>query len=392
MSDRILIQNCKLYNKQNSGSVNIEIDGSLITSIGNKNKSKSYNHIIDAQERIVCPGFIDVHIHGAGGVDTLYGTNEALRRMSKTLARLGTTSFLATTLVVPEKGENYLKILADSVEKDLGGATVLGIHLEGPFVNPEMGRGIFPESIYPPSLKALEKIIEMTDGKLKMMTIATELDKNFLITKKIVSIGIIPSLGHTNATYEQTKAAFEVGVHHVTHIYNAMPPLHHREPGPLLAIFESENVTAQIISDGRHVSPEVLRWTYKQLGKDRCVCVTDGMQAIGLPEGRYMYNGREYESKDGSAYYLDGTLIGTSLSLGQLSLKFWQYTKCSFETAINTASLIPARVLHIDNKKGSLEKGKDADIVILDFDYSVWATFVNGKLVYHKQNNNISQN
>ncbi len=384
MSGRILIHNCKLYNKQSSGFVDIDIDGRTIASIGNKNQSNSYHQIIDAQERIVCPGFIDIHIHGAGGVDTLYGTHEALQKMSITLARLGTTSFLATSLVVPEKVKSYLKILSESVGKDLGGATILGIHLEGPFVNPEKGRGLFSESIYPPSLKALKKLIEMTDGKLKMMTLATELDKNFLITKQLINLGIIPSLGHTDATYEQTKAAFEIGVDHVTHLYNAMPPLHHRDPGPLLAIFESKNVTAQIISDGRHVSPEVLRWTYKQLGKERCVCVTDGMQAIGLPEGRYMYNGREYESKDGSAYYLDGTLIGTSLSLGQLALKFWQYTKCSFETAINTASLNPARVLHIDNKKGTLEKGKDADIVILDFDYSVWATFVNGKLLYHK--------
>ncbi|MEJ2050085.1 MAG: amidohydrolase family protein, partial [Calditrichota bacterium] len=211
---------------------------------------------------------------------------------------------------------------------------------------------------------------------------APEAAPDFPLIQRLLDAGVVPALGHTIATYQQTQEYFDQGIAHITHLYNAMSGLHHREPGPLLAILESKTVTAQIICDGRHVNPDMVRWTYQQLGGDRCVCITDGMEAMGLPEGRYSYNGVEYESRNGSAFYLNGTLIGTALPLAQMALNFHRFTSCDLETAINAGTLNPARVLGIEDKKGTLEPGKDADIVIFDEDNTIWATLVEGRLAY----------
>ncbi len=164
-----------------------------------------------------------------------------------------------------------------------------------------------------------------------------------------------------------------------------MPPLHHRIPGPLTAIFEHDKITAQIISDGHHLHPAIVKLIYKTLGAGRCVLITDGMHGIGLPDGRYTYNGKEYESKNGAARYFDGTLIGSTMSLADIVLKFRDFTGCSFEEAINAASKNPAKLLNIYDKKGSLDPGKDADIIIFDNDYSIIATIISGKIAFRKE-------
>ncbi len=161
-----------------------------------------------------------------------------------------------------------------------------------------------------------------------------------------------------------------------------MTGLHHRNATALNAIFENETITAQIISDGHHLHPSTVKLIYKILGPERCICITDGIQAIGLPEGKYFYNGREYESKGGAARYLDGTLIGSAMSLLEIIFKFRQFTGCSFEEAINSASKNPAKLLNLN--KGELKKDMDADIIILNNDNSLFITIVNGKVVYKK--------
>lgn len=275
-------------------------------------------------------------------MDTLTCTPEAVPQMAETLAKFGTTGFLPTIVPVPEKVNEAVEyILKAQKAPRMSGAEILGIHLEGPFINPGNRGGIFPESIESPNRDRLQELIERGQGALCMMTIAPELAGGEALVELVLANEVIPSLGHTCATYEQTQAYFAAGINHVTHLYNAMPSLHHREPGPLLAILESETVTTQLICDGRHVSPAMVRWMYKQLGTQRIVCITDGMQAVGLPEGRYEYNGEPYESKDGSAFYLDGTLIGTVLSLGQLVMKYQEFTGCTLEDAIHAGSCSP---------------------------------------------------
>jgi len=384
MCNTILLKNCQLLTTQPvSAPVDILIEGKTIRKIANGLEYTGVEQI-DAGGRTAVPGFIDVHVQGAGGADILDGTEEALQTISQTLARTGTTCFLGTTVVKPADGNAHLKLGKQFAGQGLKGATMLGFHLEGPFINIKKKGGLSEECIYDSSPEKLDEILDSTGDTLKMMTIAPELPGNLNIIKSLVNNDIIASFAHSDATYEETSEGFEAGISHVTHLFNAMPPLHHRNPGPLTAIFERREITAQIISDGHHVHPRVVRLAKQIMGGDRCICITDGMHGIGLPEGRYIYNGKEYESKNGAARYLDGTLIGSTMSLGTIAVKFMEFTGCTFETAIDTVTTIPAKLLGIDDRKGSLEPGKDADIVLLDDDYSVYATFVEGALVYSR--------
>jgi len=384
LSNYVIIRNCRLYNSADTAKpVDIVINNSVIHSIGQSDAS-SEALIIDAGNRIAVPGFIDVHIQGAGGADILDGTEEALQTISQTLARTGTTGYLGTTVVKHTEGNTHLKFARHYVGKNLNGATLLGFHIEGPFINVKKKGGLAEECIYDSSPEKLDDILAITGDTLKMMTIAPELPGNLNIIKILVKNDIIAAFAHSDATYEETLKGFDAGINHVTHIFNAMPPLHHREPGPLTAIFENTDITAQIISDGHHIHSRIVHLLYQILGNKRCVCITDGMHGIGLPDGKYIYNGKEYESKDGAARYLDGTLIGSTMSLSDIVMKFIEFTGCSFKTAIDTVTATPAKLLGIYDKKGSLEPGKDADIVLLDSDNSVYATFVEGKLVYSK--------
>ncbi len=380
----ILIKNCKLYNKLNDGLFDILIDGKSITMIQKKIETDNSVTVIDAKSKIAIPGFIDVHIQGAGGADILDNTVEALQKMSRTLAATGTTGFLGTTVVKPIENNEHLKLAREFTNKNLGGAIMLGVHLEGPFINIKKKGGLAPDSIYESSSEKLEEILNVTNGSLKMMTIAPELKGNLDVIKELIKNNVVSSFAHSDASYEETKRGFDAGINHVTHIFNAMPPFHHRNPSPLSAIFESKAVTAQIISDGHHLHPSAVKMVYKILGQQRSVCITDGVQGIGLPDGRYTYNGKEYDSVAGAARYLDGTLIGSTTSLGNIAKKFKKFTGCTFEEAINSVSINPAKVLGIDNKKGSLENGKDADIVLADENFSIFMTFVEGKISFQK--------
>ena len=222
----------------------------------------------------------------------------------------------------------------------------MGFHLEGPFINEKKKGGLDPASIYPASPEKLEEILEVTGDTLKMMTIAPELEGNLQIISELRKNNIIAAFAHSDANYAETKQGFEAGINHVTHIFNAMRSIHHREPGPIPAIFENENITVQIISDGHHINPAIVKMIYHIIGAERCVCITDGMQGIGLPEGKYIYNGREYISKDGAAKYSDGTLIGSTMSLLEIVFKFKEFTGCSLEEAVNSSTKIRQIVKH----------------------------------------------
>ena len=387
MPKNLLIKNCRILNPSSEAikESDIFLENGIITKIEKVKEVYPFTKVLDAEGRIVTPGFIDLHIQGAGGADVLDGRRESLEVISRTCAKFGTTSFLATTVFRPEGDNHHLEAASEGVGKDLGGANLLGIHLEGPFISVTKKGMILPDCISFPSLEILRKILNHSKGKLRMMTIAPEIKKNLKIIDTLVREGIVASFGHSAASYEETLKGIKAGVSHVTHLFNAMSSFHHRKPGPLLAIFQTKRVTAQIISDGVHLHPEILRFTYDLLGRNRCILITDGMQAMGLPEGNYTYNGVEYESRKGTARYFDGTLVGTCLGLNQLLERFVRFIKCSLAAGIKTVTENPAKVLAIQNKKGKIELGKDADLVILDDDYSIWSTIVGGKIVFHKQ-------
>lgn len=383
MTQTLLVRNCRLLDQPGRDSLHdVLIEGGRVVQIQAIREASTRGEVIDAGGRLAIPGLIDLHIQGAGGCDVLDGTHESLATISKTLARFGTTAFLATTVVKPLKKNAHLKIARDVAGMDLGGATMLGIHLEGPFINAKKRGGIDPASIYGSSPAAVAEVLEATGDKLRMMTVAPELPGNVGVIRESTARGVVASFGHSDATYEETQIGFAAGISHVTHLFNAMPQLHHRTPGPLAAIFEYADATLQIISDGHHLHPGVVRLIYRLAGPRRCVCITDGISGMGLPEGSYTYNGREYTTRDGAARYTDGTLIGSTTTLLEIALKFKEFTGCSLSEAIQTVTLNPARTLGFDMKKGCIAPGFDADIVLLSNELTVSATIVEGKIRY----------
>ena len=377
--DYLLIKNGRLFNFPEKGNIDILIRGKTIARIG-KSKIVGENcQVMDASGRIVAPGFIDVHIQGAGGASVLDADRKALETISRTLARLGTTGFLATTVFKPGAENLPVTVAAENTGQDLGGANLLGIHLEGPFVSPEKKGGILMDSICKPSLNIFRKIADLTGKTLKMMTIAPELKGNLEIIRKLIHSGAVASFGHSSASYEETRQGIAAGISHVTHLFNAMNSIHHRSPGPLPAILENKQVTCQVITDGVHLHPEIVRFTLKLLGDSRFVTISDGVTSTGLPDGTYSYDGVKYRARKGTARRSRETLVGTTLCLNQMLGRLMKFTGCTLATAVKTVTEVPARTLGIEKIKGSLAIGKDADIVILNRDLSVFATIVAGK-------------
>jgi len=380
MNKKIKLSNLYLLdNNDNLQKMEILIEGSKIAAI-DSSIILQYDELIDCNGGIATAGFIDVHIQGAGGFDILDASEEAMITMSKALAKLGTTSFLPTTVAKPDTNNVHIKIANRLVDLKLNGANILGYHLEGPFINPLKKGGLSLSSIYESSEDKLSEILDVCEGNLKMMTIAPEMKGNLKIINSLRENNVIASFAHSAADYIQFFEGFNAGINHVTHLFNAMNPIQHRVPGPIVAIFEKK-VPSQIISDGHHLDGRIINFASKNLGVENCVCITDGVQAMGLPEGNYLFNGREYVSKDGAAKYLDGTLIGSTTPLGKMAKLFRKYTNCKMYEALSTVSSAPAKVLGIDSKKGFLKVGFDADIIIIDKDFNVNFTFVGGKLI-----------
>ena len=331
------------------------------------------------------PGLIDVHVQGAGGFDVLDGSFQALKGIAAACARHGVTGFLATTVYRPGRPNPHLSAAAAFCRRSgrrSGGADALGIHLEGPFLAPEKRGMIQPDCLGPAQESTLTEILRLCGGALAMMTVAPELPGCLALIRRLTAQGVVASFGHSQAGYEQTQEGVKAGIRHATHLFNAMASFHHRAPGPLPALLECPQLTAQLIADGVHVHPAALRLLAALFGPDRLVLITDGMQAMGLPEGRHFYNGLPYESRGGTARYEDGTLIGTALGLNQLVGRFQDFTGLPLAAAVRAASYTPACVLGIQRRTGSLEAGKDADLVLLNPDFSVWKTWKRGRLVF----------
>ena len=334
----------------------------------------------------ITPGLIDLHLHGAGGRDLMEGTADAVQQVSRTLAAHGTTGYLATSVVRRDLPSNrHLEVTAELCGASGDGAEVLGIHLEGPFVNPLRGGLIRTDRIWAPARQDLAQIIALAKNHLKMMTMAPELPGGLELLPQLAGSGAIGSLGHTDATFQQARAGFEKGIRHVTHLYNAMRGLHHREPGALGAVLMDHGVTAQLITDGVHVHPDLLRWTASVLSPDALVLITDALPAAGLPDGVYEYDGRPYISENGSAWSRPAgqppQLFGTTSLMDEMIRRAMRFMGISFHQAIQMASLNPARTLGLEKKIGSLEPGRRADLVLWDNDYRVTETLLHGKTI-----------
>jgi N-acetylglucosamine-6-phosphate deacetylase len=331
---------------------------------------------IAALQHTAIPGFVDVHIHGAGGHDVMEGTEEALAAVARTIARHGTTSFVATTVTaspddicrsvegiaryIPEQHET------DSLpEKIEPRAEVLGVHFEGPFIS-SARRGVHPkEWIQLPSAELLERFLQAAAGNARILTIAPELLGAAPCIDAARKAGLVVAMGHTDATYEQARAAIARGARHAVHVYNAMRPFSHRDSGVIGAVLTSPDVTAELIADGVHVEEAAMRILLQAKGPGCVILVSDGISATGMPDGKYMLGKFEVTVAGGVCRNAEGKLAGSTLTLDR-ALRNIVDMGFSLSEAVRMLTGNPARLLGIEFKKGALRTGADADIVLLD--------------------------
>lgn len=336
------------------------------------------------------PGLIDVHIHGVNGADTMDATKDALDTIVTALPKEGTTSFLATTMTQEGKQiENALLTAGKYIEEQQpsGKAEILGLHLEGPFVNSKRAGAQPIQHIIEPDLALFKEWQNLSNGKIKLVTLAPEQPGGLDMIRYLKANGIIASIGHTDATYNEVNEAIDAGATHVTHLFNQMRGLHHREPGVVGATFLRDELKAELIVDGVHVCPEMVNLAFKQKRSKGLILITDSMRAKCLKNGQYDLGGQEVTVKNGKAVLEDGTLAGSILKLGHALKNIISYTGCSLEDAIEMASVNPAKQLNIYERKGSIAVGKDADIVILDKDMDVYMTLCRGGLSFKREEN-----
>lgn len=394
MSNTLIITGASIYT--DGGFIEegfIIIENNEIKSIGKKDEWKKLQlkdfQVIQFDNSFnVVPGFIDIHIHGAGGSDAMDGTKEALDTISQTLPEEGTTSFLATTMTQSKKAiEQAVENAGQYAEyhRSPGQAEILGIHLEGPFISSEKA-GAQPEKhIILPDLSLFKEWQKLAKNRIKLVTLAAEKDESHQLISYLMEHGIIASIGHSNATYQQTEEAIQSGVSHATHLFNQMSGLHHREPGIVGAVYNKSEMMAELIVDGIHVNREVIRLTYSIKGKEGLILITDAIRAKGLSEGTYDLGGQDVEVKDGKASLSDGTLAGSILTMNQAVKNMLAYTDASLEDVIEMAAANPAKRLNIYDRKGSLAVGKDADIVVLDSGCNVVLTICCGEIAYQSK-------
>ncbi len=373
--NKLLIKNCRLPESDEPKDI-LCIDGA-IAEIGQNIQTNATR--LDARMKFAAPGLLDIHVHGAGGIDFLSMDAASYKTAAYTLASVGTTGFLATVLI-DSRHPQTVAGLAELTGHLVQGARLLGIHAEGPFIN-KAKKGGFPlECIHPADVDLLSDLIEFTQNRISMMTLAPEVIDHSILDL-LRANKIVPAVGHTDVSYKEMKTYLEQGLNHLTHVFNAMNGIHHREPGPILATWEDPTSTIQIISDGYHLSPTIVKMLFQLWGPERCILITDGLNSQGLPDGEYEYIGKSYITENGLAKYHDGTLIGTTYGMLDMVAHFIAFTNCSLSQAINAASLNPAKLLGLQTK-GVLAPGYDADIIIFDSDFDLHYTIIEGSVAY----------
>jgi N-acetylglucosamine-6-phosphate deacetylase len=335
----------------------------------------------------VVPGFIDLHVHGANGSDVMDGTEEAFANISATLAKEGTTSFLATTMTAgADETAAVLMALRDYIENNhTAGARMLGIHLEGPFLSSKKVGAQPLDKILNPQMDLIEDWHELTNELIRLVTLAPELTDSLELIEFLKANNIVASIGHTNATYAETIAAIDAGCSYATHLFNAMRGIHQREPGAVTAALLSDQVTAELILDGHHLHPAIVQLALKVKTMKNLVLVTDSMRAKCLKNGVYDLGGQAVTVKNSMATLADGTLAGSVLTMNGALRNLIKFTGCSLKEALQMVSENPAKKMGIFDRKGSIALHKDADLVVLDDGLNVVATMREGNIIFQKQ-------
>lgn len=338
---------------------------------------------VDYGDKHIVPGFLDIHCHGAFEFDTNDANEEGLRNWTKNIVSEGVTGFLATTItqseeVLTKAVANVAKVMEDGYE----GAEILGIHFEGPYLD-MVYKGAQPEQyIVKPTVEQFERYQAAAKGHIVYLTMATETDEDFALTRYLTEHGVVVSIGHSAATYEQAVMAYAHGARSMTHVYNGMTPFNHRANGLVGAAYRIRTMYGEIICDGNHSTPAALNNYFMSKGPDYCIMISDALMAKGTPVGsKFIFGGNEIVIyPDGSAHLTStGGLAGSTLRINQGLRILVEEAMVPFNYAINSCTINPARCIGVDDRKGAIGVGKDADLVVLDTDYSVIQTYCMGE-------------
>lgn len=339
--------------------------------------------VIDISGLTVIPGLIDIHAHGYGGKHTPECTYDELNELCCEMIKKGITGMLATTSSMTNEQYRFAVTTAkEAIEKGTDGTEILGIYLEGPYLNAEYKGGMIEDNIRKFDEEEYLELVKLSGNNVKIITIAPEIEGNIEGVKTIVKSGVVASIGHTNATADEATAGIEAGISNATHLFNAMTGLKHREPGVVGAVFDSD-ITAELICDGYHVNEKVIRTAYKVLGRDRLILISDMVPSAGLPEGRYEFEGRTIIVKDGTVKLLDGTIDGNINCLSECVRRVIKFG-IPFEDAVYCATHNPAKRIGVLDRKGSIAEGKDADLVVVDDSFDIKYVIKNGEIKYKK--------
>lgn len=364
------------------------VHGKKILEVGNRFEvsfSDREFRTFHFEKQTLVPGFIDVHIHGSGGRDVMEGTREAIEVVSRFLASHGTTAYLATTVTAsPIATIQAVESLGKLIPEQTGGARILGLHLEGPFIS-EKKRGVHPpEHIRPPSTRIFDELAKMSNNQVRVITLAPESPGGLEFIQHIRSKGVVVSLGHSNATCEVARQAIQAGATNATHTFNAMRDFNHREPGILGAVLTDSRVFTELIADGVHVDPTVVEMLLRCKGTRKVLLITDAISAAGMPDGDYQLGSLAVKVSSGVCRSLEGSLAGSTLSQDRALQNIVRWTGMPLEEAIWMLSRNPADSIGVAGFKGSVRAGCDADLVLLDDDLTVQATFCEGTLAYQR--------
>jgi N-acetylglucosamine-6-phosphate deacetylase len=360
----------------------VVIEDGVIASIASRDSGPvPAGESLDFPGAMLVPAYFDVHIHGSGGSDVMEATESALSTIGGFLARHGVGSYLATTVSAPVDATlEALDGLAGLMGQDGWGARPVGIHIEGPFIS-HAKRGAHAErDLVQPTVALFNRMWEAAEGHIRLMTIAPELPGADEVIARAVELGVKVSLGHSNAGIEDSRRGVRLGATSATHTFNAMRRFDHRDPGILGVVLNSDELFAEIISDGLHVHPEVVRMFWKTKGVERAILVTDAMSATGMPDGNYKLGELEVRVKNGKCIIGEDTLAGSTLTLDRGVRNFAEFAGIDIATAAWLASRNPARMIGLDSQVGALEVGRSADITVLSPKGEVMETLLRGQV------------
>ena len=385
-AQRLLIHNAHLFTPNHAGLTGwLLVESGLIRALGFGNtpdfSDDASIQLLDALGHNLLPGFIDLHVHGANGHELMDASPSGLEEMARFYAAHGVTSFLATTWTAGRESiMKALELVEEMQGRIQGGATLLGVHLEGPYLNPTRC-GAQDVNLIRRAEK--EEALEILDtGMIRLLALAPEFDENLWLIDECVRRGITVSAAHTTANYEQMQRAVAHGVTHLTHSYNAMQPLGHRELGTIGAAMTLPQISCELIADNIHVHPAAQKILVDVKTPSGVILVTDAIRAAGLPDGEYMLDKRSIQIQNGAVRLPDGTLAGSVLTMEHALQNVCSATGRSLAEMWITSSLNAARAIGISACKGSLEVGKDADLVLLDESFHVHLTVTQGEIIF----------